>query len=53
MADPTSQTNYGHIATEHIALDWAINFSEKVISGSVVHTLRVKENGVKEALYVP
>ena len=50
MSDPTSQANYFEIATEHVALDWLIDFDTKVISGSVVHTLHVKEAAVKEVM---
>lgn len=50
MADPTSQTNYTEIATEHIDLDWEIDFGQKIISGSAVHRLVAKESGVKQVL---
>jgi hypothetical protein len=46
-SDPTTQSNYFEIISEHIALDWHVNFDNKTISGSAVHTLRVKEDGVQ------
>jgi leukotriene-A4 hydrolase len=46
-SDPTTQSNYFEIISEDIALDWHVNFDKKTISGSAVHTLRVKEDGVK------
>jgi leukotriene-A4 hydrolase len=50
--DPTTQTNYTEIASEHLALDWHVDFDAKIVSGSVIHTLRVKEDDVKEVVYV-
>jgi hypothetical protein len=50
--DPTTQANYTEIASEHIALEWAVDFDKNIIAGSVVHTLRVKEDGVKEVMCV-
>lgn len=50
MPDPTSQSNYLQIASEHIQCDWTVDFEQQVISGSAVHTLIVKEDGVKEVV---
>ena len=48
--DPTSQSNFLHIASEHIYFDWHIDFAAKAIAGSATHTLIVKEDGVKEVM---
>jgi leukotriene-A4 hydrolase len=48
MSDPTTQSNYFEVVSQHIALDWHIDFETKTVSGSATHTLLVKESGVKE-----
>ncbi|KAH7106395.1 peptidase family M1-domain-containing protein [Auriculariales sp. MPI-PUGE-AT-0066] len=48
--DPTTYANYGDIASEHIALEWAIDWDKKVISGSATHTLRAKTD-VTEVIF--
>ncbi|EIN13273.1 Metalloprotease [Punctularia strigosozonata HHB-11173 SS5] len=51
MSDPTSQSNYAAIFSEHIALVWVVDFSQKIISGHATHTLRVKDASVKEVVF--
>ncbi|TDL22284.1 hypothetical protein BD410DRAFT_770293 [Rickenella mellea] len=51
MPDPTTQSNYLSITTEHVAFEWKVDFAKKVISGSALHTMKVHANGVKEALF--
>ncbi|KII94452.1 hypothetical protein PLICRDRAFT_102250 [Plicaturopsis crispa FD-325 SS-3] len=48
--DPTSQSNHLQITTEHATFDWTVDFDQKIISGSVVHDLLVKEDNVKEVI---
>lgn len=48
--DPTTQSNYLKITTEHLAIDWVLDFDAQIISGSVTHHLLVKEDGVKEVV---
>jgi hypothetical protein len=50
MADPTTQSNYLDISTQHVALDWLIDFTLKVISGSATHDLIVRKDGVEEVM---
>jgi hypothetical protein len=50
MPDPTSQSNYLQISTEHVYFDWNVDFQQKVISGSAVHNLIVKQDGVREVV---
>jgi leukotriene-A4 hydrolase len=50
MPDPTSQSNYLQIATEDVYFDWNVDFQQKVISGFAVHTLIVKQDGVREVV---
>lgn len=52
MPDPTTQSNYLSITTEHVAFEWNVDFVSKVISGSALHTLRVNQDGVDEAMSV-
>ena len=51
-ADPTTQSNYLSISTDHVAFDWRIDFPSKIISGSALHTLQVNEDGVREVMSV-
>ncbi|KAG6919449.1 hypothetical protein DXG01_005708 [Tephrocybe rancida] len=51
MADPTTQSNYLQIASEHVSLDWSLDFDTQIISGSATHHLLVKEGGVKEVVF--
>ena len=50
--DPTTQSNYNQVYTEHVSFDWAIDFESHTISGNATHTLKVKEDGPKEAMCV-
>ena len=52
MPDPTTQSNYLSITTEHVHLDWQIDFDRKRIEGEAKHTLLVRDEVVKEAVYV-
>jgi leukotriene-A4 hydrolase len=48
--DPTSQANFLQITSQHIDFSWSIDFEQKAIIGSAVHTLLVKEDGVTEVM---
>jgi leukotriene-A4 hydrolase len=50
--DPTSQSNFLDIATEHVAFDWNIDFDERQIWGSALHTLKASKDGVNEVVCV-
>jgi leukotriene-A4 hydrolase len=50
MPDPTSQSNYLQIASEHVDFHWVVDFQQKIISGFAVHDLIVKQNGVDEVV---
>jgi leukotriene-A4 hydrolase len=49
-SDPTTQSNYLDIATQHASLDWTIDWTNKIISGSITHLLKAKEDGVNEVM---
>ncbi|EJD04497.1 uncharacterized protein FOMMEDRAFT_107254 [Fomitiporia mediterranea MF3/22] len=51
MPDPTTQSNYLSIATKHVALDWTLDFNQKIISGSATHKLIVIDEAVKEVVF--
>ncbi|KAK2459750.1 hypothetical protein APHAL10511_008182 [Amanita phalloides] len=51
MSDPTTQSNYLQIASEEVSLDWKLDFEKQTIAGTIVHTLRAKEDGVKEVIF--
>lgn len=48
--DPTTQSNYLHVHTTHISLNWHVDFDKKIISGSATHQLAVVTPGVKEVM---
>ena len=50
--DPTTQSNYNQVSTDNVALEWLVDFETKTITGSATHTLKVKEDGPKEVMYV-
>lgn len=50
MADPTTQSNYLEISTQHVAFEWHVNFEVQVISGSATHDLTVRKDGVEEVM---
>ena len=52
MSDPTTQSNYIDIQSEHVSLTWDIDWEKKVISGSATHDLRVNKDGVAEIMLV-
>jgi len=52
MADPTTQSNYLQIASIHVHFDWVLDFDTKAITGSATHHLLVKEDNVKEIMWV-
>ncbi|KZT24720.1 zincin [Neolentinus lepideus HHB14362 ss-1] len=49
--DNSTQSNYFKIATEHVVFVWTIDWKEKKIVGSTTHTLRVREDSVKEVVF--
>ncbi len=52
MSDPTTQSNYDEVYTEHVSLIWAIDWEAKTVSGEAIHDLRVKVDGVTEVMCV-
>ncbi|KAJ7454867.1 peptidase family M1-domain-containing protein [Mycena latifolia] len=50
--DPTTQSNYDHIASQSIHFDWALDFSAQILSGSAIHKLRVIVDDVPEVMRV-
>jgi hypothetical protein len=50
--DPTTQSNYLQIATDHVALDWLVDFDAKIIKGAATHDLIAKVDGVQEVMSV-
>lgn len=51
-SDPTTQTNWQDVASEHVDFDWAVDFNKQTLSGSVTHTLVWKKADVREVMYV-
>lgn len=50
MPDPTTQSNYLSVITEHVSFDWTVDFDRKLIFGSATHTLLVKDKVAKEVV---
>ncbi|KAI0809140.1 peptidase family M1-domain-containing protein [Irpex lacteus] len=49
--DPTSQSNHLELESVHIDFKWTIDYAKKIISGEATHTLLVKNDNVKEAVF--
>ncbi|KAL1952401.1 hypothetical protein VTO73DRAFT_1550 [Trametes versicolor] len=50
-SDPTTQTNWQDVASEHVDFDWAVDFDKQTLSGSVTHTLVWKKADVREVIF--
>lgn len=51
--DPTTQSNYLEVTTEHVEFIWNVDFTKRVIEGSALHTMIVKAHEVHEVMSVP
>ncbi|KAF7367549.1 Leukotriene A-4 hydrolase [Mycena sanguinolenta] len=49
--DPTTQSNYHQVASEHISFDWSIDFTAQTLSGSATHRMNVLVDDVHEAIF--
>ncbi|KLO11271.1 hypothetical protein SCHPADRAFT_855590, partial [Schizopora paradoxa] len=49
--DPTSQSNYLEVTTKHVEFIWDVNFSNRIIEGSALHTMIVKAESVNEVIF--
>lgn len=49
-SDPTSQANFLQVVSEHIDFTWQIDYKAQIVSGTAIHTVLVKEDGVKEVM---
>ncbi|KAF8584943.1 hypothetical protein K439DRAFT_1646747 [Ramaria rubella] len=48
--DPTTQSNYQDISTEHIDIAWSIDFNTKTVAGTAKHVLIAKKAGVQQVV---
>ena len=46
--DVATFANYYEVATEHVHLDWTIDWKKRVFGGSATLTMGVRKEGVKE-----
>jgi len=49
--DPTTQSNYLEVTTEHVEFIWNVDFTNRVIEGSALHTMIVKAHEVHEVIF--
>ncbi|GAA5967502.1 hypothetical protein JCM3765_004689 [Sporobolomyces pararoseus] len=49
--DPATQSNYNDIRTNHLHLDWTVDFSQSFIRGSVVHSLVALKDKVNQVVF--
>ncbi|KAF4623043.1 hypothetical protein D9613_001552 [Agrocybe pediades] len=49
--DTVTQGNHTEIVTQHVAFDWHVDFATKTLSGSASHDMKVKKDGVEEAIF--
>ena len=50
--DPTTQSNYLAVASQHVHFDWDVDFENEVLAGSSTHDVRVLQDGVGEVMCV-
>jgi leukotriene-A4 hydrolase len=50
--DPTTQSNYLQIATDHVNLEWLVDFNAAIIKGTATHDLIARVDGVNEVMSV-
>ena len=50
--DPTTQSNYLVVASQHVHFDWDVDFENEVLAGSSTHDVRVLQDGVGEVMCV-
>ncbi|KIY73540.1 Metalloprotease [Cylindrobasidium torrendii FP15055 ss-10] len=49
--DPTTQSNYLDIYSEHVSLTWNIDWTKKIITGTATHDLIVVKDDVTEVIF--
>ncbi|KAF9014887.1 peptidase family M1-domain-containing protein [Cyathus striatus] len=49
--DPTTQSNYSDVVSQHVHFDWIVDFQAKIISGSATHTILVRKDDIKEVIF--
>ncbi|KAI5833346.1 zincin [Schizophyllum commune Tattone D] len=49
--DPTTQSNYLAVASQHVHFDWDVDFENEVLAGSSTHDVRVLQDGVGEVIF--
>ena len=52
MPDPTTQSNYLSVTTEHVEFRWDVDFETHIIEGSAHHSMLVKDDVVHEVMLV-
>ncbi|KAF9448831.1 hypothetical protein P691DRAFT_775108 [Macrolepiota fuliginosa MF-IS2] len=50
MSDPTTQSNYDRVITEHVEFDWKLDFGTRTIEGTATHHLIIKEDNINEVI---
>ncbi|GAA5864072.1 hypothetical protein JCM8547_005126 [Rhodosporidiobolus lusitaniae] len=50
-SDVITQSNYQEIRTKHIALEWTVDWSQRIVRGTAIHTLSVLQDGTDKAAF--
>lgn len=50
-SDPASQSNYLSVRTTHLDLDWSVDWTTRIISGSITHTVQAAHDEVQEVIF--
>ncbi|KAK9899275.1 hypothetical protein P389DRAFT_150549 [Cystobasidium minutum MCA 4210] len=50
-SDPASQSNYLSVRTTHLDLDWSVDWTARIISGSITHTVQAAHDDVEEVIF--
>ncbi|CAK5264193.1 unnamed protein product [Mycena citricolor] len=49
--DPTTESNYQDVSSEHVSIFWNVDFKTQIIAGSVTHRMNVLGDNVSEAIF--
>ena len=52
MSDPTSQSNYNIVTSDHVEFKWWLDFDRRIVQGVATHCLIIKEDNANEVMFV-
>lgn len=52
ISDPTSQSNYNIVTSDHVEFKWWMDFDRRLVQGVATHRLIIKEDNANEVMFV-